>query len=110
MNYKNLKTKITGKVHFIGLGGIGMSALALILNKINIKVQGSDLSENYLTQTLRDSGIAYFVGHDTKNITDDISLIVETSIIKPTNPEIGLPFLNIITVGIFSTPNFPAAF
>ncbi len=88
MNYKNLKAKITGRVHFIGLGGIGMSALALILNKIGIAVQGSDLSENYLTQTLRDREIDYFVGHDAKNITDDICLIVETSIIKPTNPEV----------------------
>ncbi len=88
MNCKNLKAKITGKVHFIGLGGIGMSALALILNKINIPVQGSDLGENYMTQTLRDRGVTYFVGHDAKNITDDISLIVETSIIKPTNPEV----------------------
>lgn len=88
MNCKNLKAKITGKVHFIGLGGIGMSALALILNKIDIPVQGSDLSENYLTQTLRDRGITYFVGHEAKNISDDITLIVETSIIKPNNPEI----------------------
>jgi len=88
MNCKNLKAKITGKVHFIGLGGIGMSALALILNKIDIQVQGSDLSENYLTENMRNLGITYFVGHDAKNITDDISLIVETSIIKPTNPEI----------------------
>ncbi len=88
MHCKKLKEKITGKVHFIGLGGIGMSALAMILNKINIPVQGSDLSENYLTQTLRDLGITYFVGHDAANISDDISLIVETSIIKPTNPEV----------------------
>ena len=88
MNCKNLKAKITGKVHFIGLGGIGMSALALILNKIDIPVQGSDLSENYLTPTLRERGITYFVGHDAKNITDDITLIVETSIIKPNNPEV----------------------
>ena len=88
MHCKNLKEKITGKVHFIGLGGIGMSALALILNKIGIKVQGSDLSENYLTQTLRDRGITYFVGHEAKNVDDDVKLIVETSIIKPTNPEI----------------------
>ncbi len=88
MNYQNLKNKITGKVHFIGLGGIGMSALALILNKIGVAVQGSDLNENYLTQTLRDKGITYFVGHDAKNITDDIKLIVETSIIKTNNQEI----------------------
>lgn len=88
MTFENLKAKMPGTVHFIGLGGIGMSALALILNKINVKVQGSDMSENYLTQTLRDKGMSYFVGHDAKYITDDVCLIVETSIIKNDNPEI----------------------
>ncbi len=93
MMFENLKDKILGKkklekVHFIGLGGIGMSALALILNKINIKIQGSDLYENYLTQSLRDKGIQYFVGHEAKNIDDNIALVVKTSIVKDDNPEI----------------------
>lgn len=88
MTFENLKSQLGGTVHFIGLGGIGMSALALILNKVNVDVQGSDMAENYLTQTLRDKGIRYFVGHDAKNITDNICLIVETSIIKNDNPEI----------------------
>ncbi len=65
-----------------------MSALAFILREWNIPVQGSDLSENYLTPKLREKGATYFVGHDAKNITDDVSLIVETSIIKSENPEI----------------------
>ena len=47
MDFQKLKN-LQGKVHFIGLGGIGMSALALILREFNIAVQGSDLSENYL--------------------------------------------------------------
>ena len=64
--------KLQSKVHFIGLGGIGMSALAFILRKWNIEVQGSDLSENYLTPKLREAGATYFVGHDAKNITDDV--------------------------------------
>jgi UDP-N-acetylmuramate--alanine ligase len=76
------------KIHFIGIGGIGMSALAFILRKWNIKVQGSDLKENYLTEKLRASGVKYFVGHDAKNVDQDVSLIVQTSIIKTNNPEI----------------------
>ncbi len=86
MNFQQLKQQ--SKIHFIGLGGIGMSALAFILREWKIPVQGSDLSENYLTPKLREKGVTYFVGHDAKNITDDVSLIVETSIIKNENPEI----------------------
>lgn len=86
MKFQDLKQQ--GKVHFIGLGGIGMSALAFILREFKIPVQGSDLAENYLTQKLRDKGVTYFVGHKAENISDDVSLIVETSIIKESNPEI----------------------
>ena len=86
MNFQELKRQ--SKVHFIGLGGIGMSALAFILREWNIPVQGSDLSENYLTPKLREKGVTYFVGHDAKNIAADVSLIVQTSIIKSENPEI----------------------
>ena len=86
MNISDIKQQ--KKVHFIGLGGIGMSALAFILRKWNVPVQGSDLRENYLTQKIRDAGATYFVGHDEKNLTDDVSLVVETSIIKSNNPEI----------------------
>ncbi len=86
MNIQELKQQ--SKVHFIGLGGIGMSALAFILREWGIPVSGSDLSENYLTPKLREAGATYFVGHKSENIADDVSLIVETSIIKAENPEI----------------------
>lgn len=86
MNFQDLKNQ--SKVHFIGLGGIGMSALAFVLRELKIPVQGSDLSENYLTPKLRDKGVTYFVGHKKENISDDVSLIVQTSIIKGENPEI----------------------
>ncbi len=86
MNFQDLKTQ--SKIHFIGLGGIGMSALAFILRELKIPVQGSDLAENYLTQKLRDKGATYFVGHKAENVSDDVSLIVVTSIIKEDNPEI----------------------
>lgn len=86
MNFASLKQQ--KKVHFIGIGGIGMSALAFILRQWNIPVSGSDLSENYLTPKLRQKGVNYFVGHDAKNIDEEVSLIVQTSIIKSQNPEI----------------------
>lgn len=86
MNFDDIKKQT--KVHFIGLGGIGMSALAFILREWKVPVQGSDLAENYLTPKLREKGATYFVGHKKENISDDVSLIVETSIIKSENPEI----------------------
>jgi len=86
MNLQDIKNQ--SKIHFIGLGGIGMSALAFILREWKVPVQGSDLAENYLTPKLRDKGVTYFVGHKAENISDDVSLIVQTSIIKTENPEI----------------------
>lgn len=86
MNFQQLKAQ--NKVHFIGLGGIGMSALALILRDFGIKVQGSDLSENYLTEKIRQKNIEYIVGQKYENIDDEVSLVIKTSIIKDDNPEI----------------------
>ena len=86
MNFQGLKNQ--QKVHFIGLGGIGMSALSFVLNELGIKVQGSDLSENYLTEKIRSKGIEYFVGHNYDNVDGDVSLVVKTSIVKEDNPEI----------------------
>lgn len=86
MNFQQLKQLKT--VHFIGLGGIGMSALAFILRYYKIPVQGSDMNENYLTPKLQEVGCEYFLGHDARNISDDVELVVKTSIIKDENPEI----------------------
>ena len=86
MNIKDIRKQKL--IHFVGIGGIGMSALAFILRKWQIAVQGSDLKENYLTPKLKDAGVQYFVGHDEKNITPQVSLVVQTSIIKTNNPEI----------------------
>lgn len=89
MSFLNLKNRFSnGKIHFIGIGGIGMSALALILHKIGCQIQGSDLVSNANTKKLEEIGIKCFIGHEAENITDDVILIVETSIIKETNPEI----------------------
>jgi spore coat polysaccharide biosynthesis predicted glycosyltransferase SpsG len=88
MSFVNLKNHYSsGKIHFIGIGGIGMSAIALILHKIGCQIQGSDLSQNNNTKTLEALGIKCFVGHKEENITDDVILVIETSIVKTTNPE-----------------------
>lgn len=88
MSFPKIKTSITGTVHFIGIGGIGMSALAFILDEIGIKVQGSDNAENYLTPKFRQRNIPYFLGQKKENITSEVGLVVKTSIIADSNPEI----------------------
>lgn len=88
MFFSNIKSQISKKVHFIGIGGIGMSALALLLNKIGIDVQGSDINESYITNLLREKNITFFLNHNSKNIDNNIDLVVKTSIIKEDNPEI----------------------
>ena len=79
---------LVGKIHFIGIGGIGMSAVAKILKRIGCDVCGSDLSVNANTKNLEKMGIKCFIGHREENVDKDVILVVETSIIKPNNPEI----------------------
>jgi UDP-N-acetylmuramate--alanine ligase len=88
MSFSNIKKQYPGKIHFIGIGGIGMSAIAIILKRLGCEVQGSDLTLNNNTKNLEQLGIKCFIGHKSENITDDICLIIETSIIKDNNPEI----------------------
>ena len=88
MSFENVRNRYKKKIHFIGIGGIGMSAIALILKRIGCSVQGSDLGSNNNTKALQDKGIDCFVGHETVNVTDDVELIVKTSIVKEDNPEI----------------------
>ncbi|WP_341749300.1 MULTISPECIES: UDP-N-acetylmuramate--L-alanine ligase [unclassified Candidatus Tisiphia] len=82
--------KINGTLdtmHFIGIGGIGMSGIAEILHNLGYKVQGSDIAENYNTTRLENNGIKVFLGHQAQNITD-VSYVVVSSAINKDNPEI----------------------
>ena len=55
-------------IHFIGIGGIGMSGLAQIMNNMGFSIQGSDLIRNKNTERLIKKGVKLFFGHDQKNI------------------------------------------
>ncbi len=81
-----------GSLHFIGVGGIGMSGIAEVLNTMGYKVQGSDMAENANVQRLRDSGIQVSVGHNADNLqAEDGSLpsvVVISSAIKNDNVEL----------------------
>ncbi len=76
-----------GILHFIGIGGIGMSGIAEVLHGLGYAVQGSDMSDGYNLDRLRKQGIKIFVGHDAANI-QDAALVVVSSAIKSDNPEL----------------------
>ncbi len=85
-------------VHFIGIGGIGVSALARYFLSKNYKVSGSDAFSSEITNQLKKEGIKIFIGHKSTNIAKDIDLIIHSAAIKKDNPEIkkaeqlGIPF------------------
>ncbi|MEP9396262.1 UDP-N-acetylmuramate--L-alanine ligase [Mesorhizobium sp. KR2-14] len=76
-----------GLVHFIGIGGIGMSGIAEVLHNLGYKVQGSDQADSANVQRLREKGIECFVGHRAENLGDAEVVVVSTAI-KNTNPEL----------------------
>ena len=74
-------------IHFVGIGGIGMSGLALIMKGKGFKVQGSDISNNKNIERLRKEKIKVFIGHKKQNI-DKGTILVISSAIKKNNPEL----------------------
>ena len=76
------------KVHFIGIGGISMSAIALILKKNGFDVVGSDLSLNENVKNLKDKGVLVSIPHSKDNITSDIDIVVYSKAIHDDNDEI----------------------
>ena len=76
-----------GLVHFIGIGGIGMSGIAEVLHNLGYHVQGSDQADSANVQRLRDKGIECFVGHKAENLGDAEVVVVSTAI-KKSNPEL----------------------
>lgn len=75
------------KVHFIGIGGIGMSGIANILINLGYQVSGSDLSENLNVQNLKNLGAQIYKGHAASNI-ENVQLVVYSSAINHSNPEV----------------------
>ncbi len=75
-----------GPVHFIGIGGIGMSGIAEIMLRIGYQVSGSDAKAGANTERLAGLGARIFIGHDAGNV-DGASAVVFSTAIKPDNPE-----------------------
>jgi UDP-N-acetylmuramate--alanine ligase len=76
-----------GPIHFVGIGGIGMSGIAEVLINLGYDVQGSDASDNANVKRLREKGARVFVGHDAKNLGQAAVVVVSTAI-KRDNPEL----------------------
>jgi len=75
------------RVHVVGIGGIGMSGIALILKGRGFEVQGSDIRESSMVKRLREKGIKVFVGHHPENVKG-ADVLIHSSAVKEDNPEI----------------------
>ncbi|MGN6718420.1 MAG: UDP-N-acetylmuramate--L-alanine ligase [Candidatus Binatia bacterium] len=76
------------KIHFVGIGGIGMSGIAEVLLNSGYVVSGSDLQESDATRRLRGLGAAVFVGHQEANLAGNPSVVVISTAVKYSNPEV----------------------
>ena len=76
-----------GIIHFIGIGGIGMSGIAEVMKNLGYAVQGSDVAEGYVVEGLRAKGIKVLIGHHADNL-GDAAVIVTSTAIKRGNPEV----------------------
>ncbi len=76
-----------GSIHFVGIGGIGMSGIAEVLHNLGYEVQGSDVADSANVKRLRERGIKVMIGHAAANV-DDADVVVVSSAIKRDNPEL----------------------
>ncbi|MEQ8935192.1 MAG: Mur ligase domain-containing protein, partial [Amphiplicatus sp.] len=76
-----------GTIHFVGIGGIGMSGIAEVLHNLGYSVQGSDIAESANVRRLRNIGIPVYVGHSAENV-GDAHVVVVSSAVKSDNPEV----------------------
>ena len=83
---KGVGTEI-GTIHFVGIGGIGMSGIAEVMHNLGYKVQGSDIAEGYVVEGLRKRGIKVMIGHAAENL-GDAAVVVTSTAVKRSNPEV----------------------
>ncbi len=76
-----------GTIHFVGIGGIGMSGIAEVLYNLGYQVQGSDIAENANVGRLRAAGIPVAIGHDAANVSAAQVVVVSTAV-RADNPEV----------------------
>jgi UDP-N-acetylmuramate--alanine ligase len=76
-----------GIIHFVGIGGIGMSGIAEVMNNLGYQVQGSDIAESYVVEGLRARGIKVMIGHKAENLGEAAVVVISTAV-KRENPEV----------------------
>jgi len=76
-----------GTIHFVGIGGIGMSGIAEVMHNLGYSVQGSDIAEGYVVEGLRQRGIPVMIGHAAENLRD-AAVVVTSTAVKRDNPEV----------------------
>ncbi len=76
-----------GTIHFVGIGGIGMSGIAEVLHTLGYAVQGSDIADNANVRRLREAGIQVMIGHDAANVARAQVVVVSTAV-RADNPEV----------------------
>ncbi|HLT31393.1 MAG TPA: Mur ligase domain-containing protein, partial [Myxococcaceae bacterium] len=81
------KTRHAAQVHFVGIGGIGMSGIAEVLINLGYRVSGSDLRESEVTRRLTDLGARIGLGHRAENLVE-ADVVVTSSAVKSDNPEV----------------------
>ncbi|WP_435418315.1 UDP-N-acetylmuramate--L-alanine ligase [Parerythrobacter aurantius] len=86
-----------GIVHFVGIGGIGMSGIAEVMHNLGYTVQGSDIAEGASVERLRARGIKVMIGHVAGNV-ENASVIVTSTAVRRTNPEVAYALENRIPV------------
>ena len=86
-----------GTIHFVGIGGIGMSGIAEVMHNLGYTVQGSDIAEGYVVEGLRKRGIKVAIGHSAENL-GDAAVVVTSTAVKRSNPEVAAALENRIPV------------
>ena len=93
---KGVGTEI-GTIHFVGIGGIGMSGIAEVMHNLGYTVQGSDIAEGYVVEGLRARGIKVMIGHAAENL-GDAAVVVTSTAVKRSNPEVAAALENRVPV------------
>ncbi len=86
-----------GTIHFVGIGGIGMSGIAEVMHNLGYRVQGSDIAEGYVVEGLRARGIKVMIGHAAENL-GDAAVVVTSTAVKRSNPEVAAALENRVPV------------
>ena len=86
-----------GTIHFVGIGGIGMSGIAEVMDNLGYSVQGSDIKESPVVENLRERGVKIAIGHAAENV-EGASVVVTSTAVRRTNPEVAYALENRIPV------------